>query len=145
VITHTNQIERTLIVNKIRVWRRLGVVLSVLWFIGFGGWMWWIWGGKDVRGESFWNGMQWCQTQRKVITSSTPDWLQDRIHGEANDCLDQNFKRHYQDSTPFDGKYHTETPWSPILLFDIASIALAWLLAWIIIRTARWVIAGAAT
>src|SRR5262245_26048049 len=26
--------------KNIRVWRRLGVVLSVLWFIGFFAWMW---------------------------------------------------------------------------------------------------------
>src|SRR5262245_55245708 len=26
--------------SNIRIWRRLGIVLSVLWFVGFAGWVW---------------------------------------------------------------------------------------------------------
>lgn len=27
-------------INRARGWRRIGIVLSVIWFVGFGGYMW---------------------------------------------------------------------------------------------------------
>jgi putative IMPACT (imprinted ancient) family translation regulator len=44
--------------NQVRFWRRLGVVLSVLWFLVFGGWMW-VSNVNSVN-ESYGNALQHC-------------------------------------------------------------------------------------
>jgi hypothetical protein len=92
---------------NMRGWRRLGVVLSVLWFFGFG---WWL---RQADYDRAWNyaGHATCI--------------------ELGDC-ERASERFLA----------MATPWWGIIVMDVLSIALMWLLAWIIIRVGRWVALG---
>jgi hypothetical protein len=56
-------------INRGRGWRRIGIVLSVIWFIGFGGYVW----TSEVRHISDYYEFQlkMCYATEKSIESDT--------------------------------------------------------------------------
>jgi hypothetical protein len=122
----TNQKERTLVVNKIRVWRRLGVVISVLWFIGF---FVWTWNNEDEE-----NALGRKIHADYCIAESGPGGM----FGPHPDRPASEMDRRY---ACFKGFHEHKSPFDVVLINDLLLIALAWLLAWITIRVGRWVMA----
>jgi hypothetical protein len=121
-------------VMKMRGWRRLGVVLSVLWFIGFG---WWL-RQADYDNAMKFAGYDMCsyayERKRAREFSDLEQALREdaQVNREFHDCLHragEDFVR-------------LITPWWVIIVMDVLSIALMWLLAWIIVRVGRWVAVG---
>jgi hypothetical protein len=95
-------------------WRRLGVVLSVLWFVGFGVWL----RQADFDYAARVAGYEVCR-----LYDATEQY---------NDCLDRASARFLS----------TATPWWAIIVIDALSVGALWLLAWIVFVVGRWVIAG---
>jgi len=120
-------------------WRRLGV-LSVLWFVVFGGWLWN--SSTNEINEFFRWQLENCfnvsEMKREPLSYADPQYDQKnaKIENEEEACGDRASAHHHQQ---FDDLY--SNVWV-LLLVDLASIALAWFVAWIVICVGRWVVAG---
>jgi hypothetical protein len=129
--------------SNIRVWRRLGVVLSVLWFIGFGGWMW-----SDQAthiGDFYGSQLEMCYAAERTRVDAiqpTFDTLyfekMDKSSRETDACFERAKTVFYSESD----RLHSED-WKIFLLIDIVSVAAAWLLVCAIVLVGRWIIAPA--
>jgi hypothetical protein len=108
------------------VLRRLGVVLSVLWFVTFPLWAW----ENPVDSERrAYLKMCLALTEIQDPKSSNDAYVEPTV------CFDGARARYdYADRS-----VESSTIWLFILI-DLVPIALAWLLAWIVIRVSRWVI-----
>jgi hypothetical protein len=122
---------------KMRGWRHLGVVFSVIWFVGFGVWMWITATGNvsDLHQSRLWLCYRTSEIQREPVRFDDQQRLA-RIASEEKACEDKA-------SALFFEQWDTLRSYSwVIVLIDVASIALFWLLAWIIISVGRWVAIG---
>jgi hypothetical protein len=117
-------------------WRRLGIVLSVLWFVGF--WLWL----RQADHDSAWtaSGYRTCSVsagaRREVWIDFDPTDPQvietlEKINRWQRQCEDIASADYFRKATPM---------WS-ILAADALSLALLWLLAWMITAVGRWVAA----
>lgn len=101
---------------RLNVWQRLGAVASVLWFIGGGFW------------------------QRSHDTKIAADGLTSVYHlcaeaspsADVEKCMDQA-RAFYTATLP---------GWDNTAVTAIVPILLGWLLAYIVVWTTRWVLAG---
>ena len=112
--------------------RRFGVVLSVLWFVGFFVVLW----HDRVGAYREWLKMDW----ETCMAYAYGRWGSDALETSAY-AFDVCAKK--QVPEPPLGYQHpasSDVLWKILLLVDLASIALAWLLAWIIVCVGRWVI-----
>jgi hypothetical protein len=138
--------------TKVR-WRRIGVVLSVLWLVAFGGWMWL--NNVNSVNESYSNALQHCvdlsnmRGEREVERYTTEVELRGwTATGRAR--MEKTMEMNAEEMTAC-WRRTTEsyrfvysnlrTGVRLLALIDLASVALFWLLTWIIIRTSRWVAA----
>ena len=117
-------------------WQRIGVILSALWFVGFGVFLF---EHEMSERNSFldWqlgNCLKIAEMRREPLQPDDPVHAQ--IMRDLRNCTD----RASDFFTEQVGKL-----WSNIwvlLLVDVATIVLAWLLAWIVVRLVRWVLRG---
>jgi hypothetical protein len=122
---------------KLGGWQRIGVILSVLWFIGFGVFMFEheFSGHSDFRMWQLGNCVKIAEWRRESLQPS--DASRDaQIERDLKDCSDR--------ASAFFTKQVGDL-WSNLwilLLIDLASIALAWLLVWIVVSLVRWVSRG---
>jgi hypothetical protein len=124
-----------------RGWRRLGVVLSVLWFVGFGCWAWY--STVSSYGELLGRNLDHCL----AMSSSSMDRLNwddpqrdqkfKEINKEEEACMNRAKALFFSQRDSLKSDF-----WVLVLIVDVGSIALVWFLAWIIIRVSRWVTAG---
>jgi hypothetical protein len=135
--------EGKLSMRNLRVWRRLGAVLSVLWFIGFAGWIWT--STNEHVGDFYGNQLRACY---RIMEYAIDDAVARRksIYDPADDSKARaDFDACDKEALRVFHIMHEETRagfWLVILL-DLASIALGWLVACVIVLTGRWVMAGA--
>jgi hypothetical protein len=122
-------------------WRRLGVVLSVLWFVGFGGWLWTssVRGYQDFYGFELRNCSAMSSMKRDALRADDQQYDQKsaKIIGEEKACTDNAdafFSREID-------KLYSQEVWV-LLAIDVALLALFWLLAWIVVAVGHWVLAG---
>jgi hypothetical protein len=94
------------------MWQRLGVVASVLWMLGGGLWM---------RSRYADMSLVHYGMTRDACAGSEGECLQ-----AANDAADQVLK----------------SSWPEVVSFALAPIILGWVLAYAIVWTARWILAG---
>jgi hypothetical protein len=133
-----------------RGWRRLGVVLSVLWFFGFG---WWL-RGYDIDEKWQMSGHQQCY-RLYVIRQEGLATLQQSTHNlytgdrlaqyekEDSDKLAQYERDLKQCQEKAAQKFmETVSPWWGIILVSAFVLGLLWLLAWVVVAVGRWVAAG---
>jgi hypothetical protein len=123
-----------------RGWRRIGVVLSAIWFVGFGAWMW----VAGVNQHSEFLGSQFSRCS--VISDARTERLRGddpqfdqrvaEIALEEKACMDKASGFFFQQWDEL-----VSHVWV-LVLIDAASIALFWLLAWIVVSVGRWVAAG---
>ncbi len=122
-------------------WQRIGVILSALWFVGFGVFMF----EHEMSGHStFWDWqldicVKIAEMQREPLQPTHPTDYARRdaqIQRDLKNCSDRASDFFTEQS----GKL-----WSNIwvlLLVDAATIVLAWMLAWIVVSLVRWVSRG---
>jgi hypothetical protein len=122
-------------------WRRLGAVLSVLWFVGFGGWLWI--GSTNNISESYGQQLHSCyqlsDMKREPLRYADPQYDQKnaKIESEQKVCEQRA-------SASWDSQVNDlySNGWWVLLLIDLASVALTWLVACIVVCVGRWVAAG---
>jgi hypothetical protein len=101
---------------KLNVWKRAGIVASVLWFIG---------GGLYQRSQDTKLASEGMRGVYRLCTEANPN-------GDFAKCMDQ--------ATEF---YKvTLRGWDNSAITAIAPILLGWLLAYGVVWTVRWVMAG---
>ena len=122
-------------------WRRLGVVLSVLWFVGFGGWLWTssVRGYQDFYGFELRNCSAMSSMKRDALRADDEQYDQKsaKIISEEKACTDNAdafFSREID-------KLYSQEVWV-LLAIDVALLALFWFLAWIVVAVRHWVLAG---
>jgi hypothetical protein len=113
-----------------RGWVRIGIVLSVLWFFGFG---WWL-RQADFDNARMTAGYDTCSIiynmHRDAPVHSNPPL--DRVVKEFDNCLERVGARFMRVASPMWG----------IIVVDALSLALLWLVAWMVVAVGRWVKAG---
>jgi hypothetical protein len=123
-------------------WRRIGAVLSVLWFVGFGGWIWHTSVNNNV--EFYEWQLRNCNTlsgmRREPIQWDDPqrDQKYARIEEQDKACTDKASAFFGQQMDTLKSHSHI---WV-LVAVDAGLLALFWLLAWIVVCVGRWVAAG---
>jgi hypothetical protein len=123
-----------------RGWLLLCIVLSVLWFVGFAYWrvesdaseadqisvsmVQSCWSGFGARVDSLYSAGDLQRRDEKM----------QEFGREREACLKQAIDIYEKRSYPL----YESTMW----VTDAASVAFFWMLAWIVVRVGRWVIAG---
>jgi hypothetical protein len=112
-----------------RGWRRIGVVLSVLWFAGFG---WWLRQDDYDRARTI-AGYDLCSAIYDTKRDA-PDFSEhmQQVIREFYDCENQAGARFVS----------AATPWWAIIVADAFSVGALWSVAWIAVAVGRWVTAG---
>jgi preprotein translocase subunit Sss1 len=110
--------------SNIRVWRRLGIVLSVLWFVGFADWVW-----VDTNHHNY----DFLGVQLAACQATLPSSIFESVDACKKEATEVFYILQKNARADF---------WMVILL-DLASIALVWLIGYVIVLTGRWVKAGA--
>jgi hypothetical protein len=109
---------------KLDGWRMIGIVLSIIWFVGFAAWGW-----NDSIEEmrhNFASGLNNCYRDESLRPSDA-DWAQ------FKQCLDK-------EKVSFGRQFESNKRAIPILLaIDLLVIIFAWLIAWTIVRLVQWV------
>ncbi len=103
---------------KGRGWRRIGIVLSVMWFVGFFGY--WFVVDYSERQEAHVQYISYCYSKF--------DWNTQRAEERRAPA-----RSYSGNSGPVVGM---------IVAVDLATILIGWLIAWVVIAAVRWVARG---
>jgi hypothetical protein len=101
---------------RLNVWHRLGIVVSVLWFLG---------GGLYQRTRDTKAAADAMGSYYRLCTAANPN-------GDFAKCMDH----------ATDAYKGTLAGWDNALFVAIAPVILGWLLAYVVVWTTRWVLAG---
>jgi hypothetical protein len=133
-----------------RGWRRLGIVFSVIWFVGFGFWV------RQYDSDEKWqmSGHQHCYRLYEIRRQGLSTLQQATRNLYTGDRLAQYEK---EDSDKL-AQYETDlkqcqekavqkfietvSPWWGVVFVDAVVLGLLWLVAWMIVAVGRWVAAG---
>jgi hypothetical protein len=113
--------------NQARGWRRIGIVLSILWFVGFG---FFIWSRTTSDAADFYgHQLRFCY----AILDTDKNW--------------PNYERCKDDAAKlFSFTFDQNVKGIPILIgVDLASVAIGWLLVWCVVAIVRWIRRGFAS
>jgi hypothetical protein len=103
--------------NHTRGWRRIGVILSVIWFVGFG---LYAWTDSTTQSSNFYKAsLSVCYGLSKPADG-------DRCKNEATALFKQEADKRWEQFPLF-------------LAFDLATVAVGWLLVWAVVALVRWV------
>jgi hypothetical protein len=121
--------------------RRFGIVLSALWFVGFGVWLWLTTTGAymDVHQGQLQDCYNLYRKEREQLWGYDPEFDQKaaKINSEYKACQEEA-TAHFDREV---GKLFYSQGWL-ILAVDAGVLALVWLVAWISVSVWRWVAAG---
>jgi hypothetical protein len=126
-------------------WYRIGIVLSVLFFISFGGWLW-TYQVEEGR-KSLEYGWHSCDLDREIAWEryagkiTDQDWLRDpkyleyhhKLMQEESDCRDRA-------SAAYASGWNEM--WKTAVTIAAISVALLWLVALITVAVVRWIVNG---
>jgi hypothetical protein len=125
---------------RLRGWRRIGVVLSVIWFLGFGFFLW-----SSVLLEKSWDScdqtfrMAWHTLDEEIAPTAQeymPKW--NALFQRKNKC--------YADATwlsEISRSRSTELAW--VIVANLITIGLGWLIVWGCVAVVSWMRRGFAT
>jgi hypothetical protein len=120
-----------------RGWRRLGVVLSVLWLVGFG---WWLWTKTVTNSVASYSDYYKLMLRDCIVLSEIkrddPDYDKTKIDSEQETCSREAAVIHER----LIAEAYAEV-WV-LAAVDAGALALLWLLAWMIVVGGRWTAAG---
>jgi hypothetical protein len=125
---------------KLSGWQRIGVILSVLWFVGFGVFMF----EHEISRHSDFHMWQLDNCLKIAEMRRESLQLNDPAYSARDAEVQRNLHKCSADASAFFTKQVSDL-WSNVwilLLVDLASIALAWLLVWIVVSLVRWVSRG---
>jgi hypothetical protein len=130
-----------------RGWRRIGIVLSIIWFVGFGFFLW----RSTLEGhlELLRNGLHTCgviyEMQTDTTHSVTNDDERNRRYAandakwkQCQDGAEASYRRGVQD-------LRTGTFWGVLIAFDAGTLLIAWFVVWIVVLVVRWIGRGFTT
>jgi hypothetical protein len=121
-------------------WRRIGIVLSVIWFFGFGAYLI----NHTTELEIFNMGYDNCYAiYRHAVEHAEERGMQEKwmpdIEAQLQECT-KKVTLDYERTRP--SEYVTL---AKIIVFNLITIALAWLVAWGCVAVGRWVYRGFTT
>jgi hypothetical protein len=127
--------------NRARGWRRIGIVLSVIWFVGFGGFLW----TSEVEriGDFFTSQLRTC----KAILDADDEGLSLEEYLKRHDGHWKKYESCQNRASAFFGSQHRELWQSIPILFamDAATVLIGWLVVWGIVAVVRWINRGFAS
>jgi hypothetical protein len=132
---------------KARGWRRIGIILSVIWFLGFGVLLWHQFVEDAVAPYTL--ALKTCSA---IEESSNEFWRQNaRDADELGEKLSDNLRK--WEKCLSDAKLQWESTERPsngmqlaaVLGVDLITIALGWLIVWGCVAVVRWVHRGFVT
>ena len=127
---------------KARGWQRIGIILSVIWFVGFGGFLW----TKSVDEiiapyryelESCHRVLDMDNDRLQYITD--PDQRDKKLNdnfAKLHKC-EADAKQQWESTRPDDRQVV-----AGVVAVDIVSIILGWLIVWGCVALVRWVRRG---
>jgi hypothetical protein len=124
---------------KLGGWQRIGVILSVLWFIGFGVFMF----DEEISRHSASHVRQLGNCNK--IAEFERQWFlrrDDPAYATKDAEVQRKLDKCRDDADAFFMEQDPRSSLWIILLIDLASIALAWLLVWTVVSLVRWVSRG---
>ncbi len=124
-------------------WQRIGIVLSIMWLVGFTAHMWNV---EAKRATNFY-GYEWkmcaiiAENELKSLLSGRyeEDWVKQsaQIDAEAKKCRDS--AEAYFNKSINDRIYKSIPIW---LAESFGIIVLGWLVAWFLVGIAKWIRRG---
>ena len=129
--------------NRMRGWKRIGIVVSVLWFFGFGLWMW---SSEISRIGNFYRWqLEGCSSllhiQMKGLDAVTNAEVRERRLAEylakEKACQAKAAELHREQSDGLFGKGI-----AILLAIDLGVIVFGWLVVWLVVSVVRWVRRG---
>jgi hypothetical protein len=129
-------------VRKLNGWQRIGIVVSIIWFIGFGAFIW----NDQLRqdSESQANDAEVCRLILNANNESLP-YIENQ--GERHKKESANWAEYEmceKSSRVFFARQR-EVATSGIPLFlaiDLGTVLFGWLVVWMFVRITRWVTRG---
>ena len=126
--------------NRARGWRLIGIVLSVIWFVGFGGFLW------TGEVERIGNFFTWQLRTCKAILDADDEGLSLEEYRKRHDEHWKKYESCQDRASVFFSSQHRKLRQSiPILLADAATVLIGWLAVWGIVAVVRWVNRGFAS
>jgi hypothetical protein len=128
-------------------WRRIGIILSVIWFLGFGVFLWRLLVDELVATYSYSlqncrlledsanNGLQYFPYEKREKRQAEISALDSKCRSDAKLEFDRTLKQRGGD-----GWLAAFT-----VIYDLISIALGWLIVWGCVALGRWVHRGFTT
>jgi hypothetical protein len=126
-------------------WRRVGIVLSVIWFVAFGSYLWS--SGVSSMGQFHRQQLEGCY---QILTADN-EALQYIQKPEERDKRQATYWAKFQKCQVEAGNFFTrqfneQKAAIPLLLaIDLGTILIAWLLIWFVVVVLRWVGKGFAS
>jgi hypothetical protein len=128
--------------NRARGWRRIGIVVSVVWFIAFAAY---VWSDSNLRNGDFYSSqLRMCYTILDVANES----LQyARTPEERDKRSSENRAKYEKCNADAKALFFSEADQLykgiPIILgVDLATIAIGWALVWFVVFVVRWIRRG---
>jgi len=132
-------------INRARGWRRIGLILSVIWFLGFGLFLW----QRTVEDivQPYSDTLKTCG-EILDIDNEALQYL--RTVEEIDRRQSANFAKYKKCQTDAEVTWNNTLPsnWLTLAVVvgvDLVTIALGWLVVWIGIVIVRWVQRGFAS
>ncbi len=134
--------------KRLNGWQRIGVLLSVIWFVGFA---WFLWTGSKGHALDFYGGqLRMCGAILDADNSAL-QYIQDL--DKRNARQDENWTNYEKCKENAEQFYHRNAgdyaSWNQwglglFLLFtvDLVIVAVAWLFAWLGVGVIRWIRRG---
>lgn len=131
--------------KKLSGWKRIGLVVSVIWFIGFGGYLWV--SGVGHMSDFHMSQLKMCGTIMDVANEALQyiPKLEDRQKRQ-----DENWSK-YEDCQKragelFSQSFEQQRKAIPILLaIDFGTILFGWFVAWGLTAIVKWIRRGFAS
>jgi hypothetical protein len=127
--------------NTARGWRRIGIVLSVVWFLGFGVFLYIR--ALDDAVQPYVAALHNCDLIRELALESMPGVITDLE--KKNKWVDQILEN--ENKCKKDAALRSSTPPASVLLgwvlvADLLTIGLGWLIVWGCVAVVRWIRRG---
>ena len=126
-------------------WQRIGVVLSIIWFVGFA---WYVWSSDRQHKTDFYVGRLSVCSDINDMANESLSYIQDQQKRDEREAANgAKYEQCKKDAEEFyEEEVGGNAGWGQwafgmgiLIAVDLLIIAIAWLLAWLTIRVVRWV------
>jgi hypothetical protein len=122
--------------KKLNGWQRIGIVLSIVWFIGFAAFVWV--SERQRIGDFYERQLGLCKAildmDNENVAANDPRWTVNWAdYDKCNDHARELFYSSHED---------TRKRVPMLLAVDLGMIALGWLAVWLAVVVVRWIRRG---